>query len=146
MLINKENRSEALVKSLTELWYRSVNVSHLFLTEEDIEKLIPFVQMGLEAIEHLLVEYDGEEIVGFMGIEDQKLEMLFLDVLYMRKGYGKKLVLQAIKNFDVLYVDVNEDNPSAVEFYKKMGFTQYDRNELDDQGNHFPILKMKLNM
>lgn len=39
---------------------------------------------------------------------------------------------------------MNEDNPNGVDFYKKMGFMEYDRSELDDQGNNFPILKLKL--
>lgn len=129
---------------LTDLWYRSVKATHLFLKEDDIKRLVPFVKMGLEGIQSLIVEYDGDTPVGFMGIEDKKMEMLFLDVPYMKKEYGKKLILEGINDFDVQYVDVNEDNPNAVEFYKKMGFMQYDRNELDDQGNNFPILKLKL--
>ena len=34
--------------------------------------------------------------------------------------------------------------PQAKGFYEHMGFKVYKRNELDEQGNHYPILYMKL--
>lgn len=145
MLIEKENRKKELISTLKEIWYRSVKATHLFLSEEDITKLVPFVEIGLEEIDTLIVEYNDLVPIGFMGIDDNKLEMLFLDTPYMRKGYGRKLINQAIKEHQVLFVDVNEQNPDAVKFYKAMGFSQYDRSEFDDQGNNFPILKLKLN-
>ncbi len=144
MLIKQENRSKELISKLKEIWLRSVKATHLFLSEDDIVKLIPFVEMGLEQIEVLVVEYSDNVPIGFMGIDKNKLEMLFLDTPFMRKGYGRKLLNQAIDEFHVEYVDVNEKNPNAVEFYKVMGFSQYDRSEVDDQGNNFPILKLKL--
>ncbi len=145
MLIRQENRSKELVSELKEIWLRSVKATHLFLSEEDIIKLIPFVEIGLEQIEVLVVEYSDNLPIGFMGIDGNKLEMLFLDTPFMKKGYGRKLLTQAIDEFNVEYVDVNEQNPNAVEFYKAMSFSQYDRSAVDDQGNNFPILKLKLN-
>lgn len=41
-------------------------------------------------------------------------------------------------------MDVNEQNPQAVGFYKHMGFDTFKRSEFDEQGNPFPILHMKL--
>ena len=41
-------------------------------------------------------------------------------------------------------MDVNEQNPGAYHFYKRMGFTVYERSETDDQGNPFPILRLCL--
>ncbi len=144
MLVKREGRNKELISILKEIWYRSVKSTHHFLSEDDISKLIPFVEMGLKQIEALIVEYDELTSVGFMGIEGNKLEMLFLDTPYMKKGYGRKLISQAISEYQVSFVDVNEQNPNAVAFYKAMGFSQFDRSELDDQGNNFPILKFKL--
>ncbi len=144
MEIKQENRNKKLLSELKDIWLRSVKATHLFLSEDDIIKLIPFVDMGLEQIETLVVEYNDNVPIGFMGVAGNKLEMLFLDAPHMRKGYGKKLLNQAISELHVEYVDVNEQNPNAVAFYKAMGFIQYERSELDDQGNNFPILKLKL--
>ncbi len=145
MIIKQENRNKELILELKEIWLRSVKATHFFLSEDHITKLIPFVEMGLEHIETLVVEYNDNVPIGFMGIDGNKLEMLFLDTPFMKKGFGRKLLTQAIDEFNVEYVDVNEQNPNAVEFYNAMGFSQYDRSELDDQGNNFPILKLKLN-
>ena len=35
------------------------------------------------------------------------------------------------------------ENPAAVKFYEKMGFRTFRRDSTDDQGNPFPILRMK---
>lgn len=70
--------------------------------------------------------------------------MLFLEPACIGKGIGKNLVTKAIHEHEVSYVDVNEQNPHAVDFYKRFGFVVYERTEFDEQGNSFPILKMKL--
>ena len=44
----------------------------------------------------------------------------------------------------VAEVTVNEQNPSAIEFYKKMGFSAYKRTELDEQGRPFPLIYMRI--
>ena len=82
--------------------------------------------------------------IAFMGIEENKLEMLFIKNSERGKGLGKKLLNYGIENYNVNYLAVNEDNPQAKSFYEHMGFKVYQRNELDDQGNLYPVLYMKL--
>jgi len=144
MLIENLDRTEALISELTALWETSVRATHSFLKEENIIELMPYVEIGLKGIEHLIVAYENQKIVGFMGIEQEKIEMLFLEPTYIGKGIGKNLITKAIEEYGVLYVDVNEQNPHAADFYKKAGFEVFERTELDEQGNPFPILKMKL--
>ena len=79
-----------------------------------------------------------------MGIEENKLEMLFITSEYRGKEIGKKMLSYGIENYGVTDLAVNEDNPQAKEFYEYMGFKVYQRNELDDQGNPYPVLYMKL--
>lgn len=79
-----------------------------------------------------------------MGIEENKLEMLFIKNSERGKGIGKKLINYGIEKYGVNKVTVNEDNPQAKGFYEHMGFKVYKRNELDDQGNNYPVLYMKL--
>lgn len=78
-----------------------------------------------------------------MGIQSGKIEMLFLHPDYFRKSIGRMLIQKAFSELDVQYVDVNEQNPSAVRFYERMGFRTFRRDSTDDQGNPFPILRMK---
>lgn len=81
---------------------------------------------------------------AFMGVDGNKVEMLFVLPDYFGKGIGKALLQHGIEIEKIRFVDVNEQNPSAYEFYKHMGFVVYERNEIDDQGNPFPILKLRL--
>ena len=79
-----------------------------------------------------------------MGIENNKLEMLFIALEYRGKGIGKKMLLYGIENYGVNNLAVNEDNPLAKGFYEHMGFKVYERHELDDQGKPYPVLYMRL--
>lgn len=47
-------------------------------------------------------------LIGFMGIAEGNLEMLFIDNNYRGTGIGKKLVTYAINHLQVTKVDVNE--------------------------------------
>lgn len=144
MLTDNPNRTRQLISELTAIWEDSVRATHPFLKEENIIELMPYVEIGLRQIQHLIVAYENQDAIGFMGIEYDKIEMLFLKSTYIGKGIGRNLITKAIQEYGVLYVDVNEQNPHAVDFYNKVGFQVYERTELDEQGNPFPILKMKL--
>lgn len=144
MLVENPDRTEQLIGELTAVWEASVRATHTFLKEEDIIGLQPFVEIGIKEIDNLIVAYENHNPIGFMGIARGKLEMLFLEPTYIGKGIGKKLITKAIQEYEVSYVDVNEQNPHAVDFYKRAGFVVFERTEIDEQGNPFPILKMKL--
>lgn len=49
-----------------------------------------------------------------------------------------------MKNYDVCELTVNEQNSQAIGFYETMGFKTYKRTELDEEGNPYPLLYMKL--
>lgn len=137
-------RDAGLIDRLADVWDVSVRTSHHFLTEEDITGLRPQVKAALQGIEHLIVVWDGDAPEGFMGIQDQKIEMLFLSSSCIGKGIGKELIDIAINEYDAVYVDVNEQNEKAEGFYRHMGFRTFRRDETDEQGNPFPILHMQL--
>ena len=132
-------------EKLVHIWEQSVKVTHLFLTETDIAMLIPDVKLGLEGIDKLIVAKDQSgEPLGFMGVANRKIEMLFISPEYFGRGIGTLLINYAISVLDANLVDVNEQNPKALGFYKHSGFEVYDRSEIDEQGRPFPILHMKL--
>jgi len=143
--IKKEERSKKLIKELLNVWESSVRATHNFISNEEIEKIKEYVPQALAGISNLIVETDeNEKPIAFMGIEENKLEMLFIKNSERRKGIGKKLLNYGIEKYGVNKVTVNDDNPQAKGFYEHMGFKVYKRNELDDQGNNYPVLYMKL--
>lgn len=137
-------RAAHLIDTLLFLWEESVRATHHFLSDEDIRSLIPCVKEGLSGIELLLVATHKNSPVAFMGIDGNKIEMLFVLPRYFGKGVGKALTTHAITQYGVQYVDVNEQNPQAIGFYQRLGFNSFERTACDEQGNPFPILKMKL--
>ena len=92
----------------------------------------------------IIIENENNIPIAFMGIEDTKLEMLFIKNSERRKGLGTKLLSYGIENYGVNELAVNEQNPNAKVFYEHLGFKVYKRTELDEQGNPYPILYMKL--
>ena len=137
-------RPVQLVSALTELWEQSVRASHHFLNESNISNLRPVVEQALKEIPVLAVARYGNEIAGFIGVAEKKIEMLFVRPSYFGNGIGRSFLDWAINNYNVEYIDVNEQNEKAASIYLHWGFKVYERTELDDYGNPFPILKMRL--
>ena len=138
-------RDETLCGQLLAVWEESVRATHLFLSEEDIIRLRQQVVPALKQIQHLLTAVDGRgNPIGFMGIQEDSLEMLFLHPQNRGKGLGKQMLQLAVDNYGVRKLCVNEQNPAAQNFYEHMGFTVERRSEYDDFGNPFPILHMVL--
>ncbi len=130
---------------LVEVWEASVRATHDFLKEEDIRYFRPLIlNTYLDAVE-LRCARDGQGIVlGFLGVADHNLEMLFIHPDNRGMGIGRKLLDFAIDELEVQKVDVNEQNEQAVGFYEHYGFEVIGRSALDASGKPYPILHMKL--
>ena len=139
------DRNTCFVSALLSIWEESVRATHLFLSDSEIDKIKEYVPQALGEVEHLIVaEDDSGRLVGFMGISATRLEMLFLSPDKRGRGIGKQLINFGIANYGINEVTVNEQNPQAVGFYKHMGFETYKRTDLDEQGNPYLLLYMKL--
>ena len=118
-------------------------VTHYFLKEEDFNgikaALIPdyFPNVDLYTIA------DKGVYLGFIGLGPDSIEMLFIDSDSRGQGYGSALV-EFAKQRGATKVDVNEQNPSALNFYKAKGFHIISRDETDDAGRPYPILHLSL--
>ena len=140
-----KDRNEQLLAELLEIWERSVRATHLFLSDAEVKKIKEYVPVALESVEHLFVAGNTpDEPVAFMGIENNRLEMLFLLPRIRGTGIGRELLQHGMEQYHVTEVTVNEQNPQAIGFYEHMGFVTYKRTELDEEGNPYPLLYMRL--
>lgn len=137
-------RDEDTLEKLLVIWRASVSGTHTFLTEADIDGIARYVPSALRNVPVLVVAEEDGKLVGFAGVDGCKLEMLFLSPDVRGMGIGKKIVQYLFEKYRVKEVCVNEQNPQATGFYERMGFRVYKREELDGQGNPFPLLYMKL--
>ncbi|WP_139650580.1 GNAT family N-acetyltransferase [Raoultibacter phocaeensis] len=143
--VAKPERTERLVEELARLWEASVRPTYAFLSETDVVDLRPEVRAGLAAIDCLAVAFDDEaHVIGFVGVEGDKVEMLFVAPEAFGAGVGRKLLERATRELGARKLDVNEGNPGARGFYEHLGFEVVGRSEVDDQGRPFPLLHMEL--
>lgn len=143
-VVEINERGPELTAQLLTVWERSVQATHTFLSGEEIAEIKRYVPQALEQVPHLIVlEDEGGAPAAFMGIGEQKLEMLFLAPEIRGKGHGKRLLQYGIERYAVREVTVNEQNPQAVGFYEHMGFQTCRRTERDEQGGPYPLLYMR---
>lgn len=119
-------------------------LTHLFLSVDEINNIKQYVPQAIKDVSILVIaENKNGNPVGFMGVDDKRLEMLFVLDKYRGQGIGKQLLQYGIENYSINELTVNEQNPRAKGFYEHMGFEVYKRTELDEQGNPYPLLYMK---
>ncbi len=138
-----QTRTPQLIEELMSVWESSVRVTHLFLSDDEVKSIKEYVPRALENVEHLIVA-ESKKSVAFMGIQRERLEMLFIAPEERGKGIGKQLLQYGFQNYGITEVTVNEQNPQAVGFYEHMGFKTYKRTDLDEEGAPYPLLYMKL--
>ncbi|MDR2754587.1 MAG: GNAT family N-acetyltransferase [Planctomycetaceae bacterium] len=144
MNIKIEKYQTKYKNELLNVWEKSVLATHGFLKDHDfisIRKMLREMDFETLTVFCLINE---SNVIGFIGLDKTKIEMLFLDPDHIGKGLGKQLIEFALLNFNADSVDVNEQNVHAVEFYKKLGFETFERTEKDNSGKRYPLLKMRL--
>ena len=130
-------------EALAGVWERSVRATHHFLKEEDIrhfrERIVGCYFPQVELWKYV----EGGSICGFVGLSDM-IEMLFVEPAWFRRGIGSRLLTFAVKERGMTRVDVNEQNPGALAFYRAHGFEPVSRSDTDSEGNPFPIIHLSL--
>ena len=137
------------LESLALLWRRSVEATHDFLPPAEVERLFEDVRrLYLPGVESLWVaerheaSAQGGRPVGFMGCNGPQVEMLFVDPASFRCRVGTALLAHVKVAHQQLALDVNEQNPQALAFYKRQGFRIVGRSAQDGQGMPYPLLHM----
>jgi len=138
------DRTPSLIRQLLVIWEASVRATHLFLSDAEVRKIRKYVPQALAGVSHLVIaERKVGSPVAFMGVEGQRLEMLFLSPEERGTGLGRQLLDYGIRRYGICEVTVNEQNPQAVGFYEHMGFAVYKRTDHDEAGDPYPLLCMK---
>ena len=137
------------------------------VTKEDFPHLLKVLETMVEDISDFLKEDDFEffkkyrmsyyferlyffaytdqkgKVKGFLGVSEEKVEMLFIGTEFRGSGVAKKLMDFVIKNLKITKVDVSETNKTAVSFFNHLGFKVVGRSETDNEGKNYPILHLE---
>ena len=139
------DRSDALVHSLTELWERSVRATHHFLSDDEIAAIRPYVPEAIRGVSvFLTANTDDGTPTAFIGVENHRIKMLFVDPRHFRRGIGRALLEHVLTHFGADAVTVNEQNPEALAFYEHLGFVVEKRTPTDEAGRPYPLLYLRL--
>jgi putative acetyltransferase len=136
--------NEIYRQEILAIWENSVLATHHFLSLTDFVEIKQLVaNLNFNEFQ-VFCSVNENTVMGFIGVADEKVEMLFLDPKYFGHGIGKKLLSFAVDELNVNKVDVNEQNTKAIKFYQNFGFQTFERTDKDDQGKSYPLLRMKL--
>ena len=143
MIIEVVEKADHL--KLIEIWESSVRATHDFLVEADLQELKPLIlEQYFDAVDLRCAKNGNGEILGFCGVHDGAIEMLFISPDARGKGVGALLAAHAIKEQGATKVDVNEQNEQAKGFYLHIGFSVVGRSAVDGQGKAYPLLHLAL--
>ncbi len=143
--MNIEKVAKADHLTLLEIWEGSVRATHHFLAEDDLQQLKPLIlEQYFDAVDLRCAKNSNGEILGFCGVDDGNIEMLFIAPAVRGKGIGALLASNAIHEQGASKVDVNEQNAQALGFYQHLGFKVTGRSPVDGQGKAYPLLHMAL--
>lgn len=130
--------------ALVAIWTRAVDATHDFLAAEDRDRIRAHLAADYFPQVLLTVAERGGRPVGFAGTAEGGLEMLFVDPAVHGTGVGSALLSHVRTEQNVVRVDVNEQNPDALAFYRRRGFTVTGHSPVDDAGRPYPLLHLRL--
>ena len=132
------------VAQLLEVWRRSVDATHDFLTSEDRKAIDRIVADDYLPSAELMVAVDESDApVAFLGGSRREIESLFVDPAVHGQGVGRLLVQHFASLAEgELRVDVNEQNAGARAFYERLGFRFDGRSPDDGDGRPYSLLHM----
>ncbi len=129
---------------LFEIWHDAVRATHGFLAEDDFQFYAKLVREEMLPAGTFWVAADVEDrVLGFLHLDGEKVEALFVDPAHHRKGIGRALMDHALKRSGTLELDANEQS-GAVDYYRGLGFREVGRSELDGAGRPYPLVHMRL--
>ena len=138
----RRSRPEDGVRAVA-IWRAAVDATHHFLTPEHRVEIDLLVQDFLPRADLWLAVDADDRAIGFMIAGDGHMDALFVDAEHHGQGVGRALVAQALAENPSLTTDVNEQNPGALAFYRRLGFEVTGRSETDDHGRPYPLLHLR---
>ena len=102
-------------EAIAELWEASVRATHHFLKPKEIGFYKPYLlKYALPACRLYGIKTNEGKLCAFIGLSDDKIEMLFVNPKFFKNGCGRRLVDFAEREISLLYCGVQEE-----EKYKK---------------------------
>ena len=124
-----------------EIWRAAVDATHGFLSAEHRLEIDGIVSGFLPQAGLWLVD-DADRPVGFLVMDGDMIDALFVDPAVHGRGFGSALMSHALSLAPHARVDANEQASNALPFYEAKGFVRIGRSERDSDGRPYPIVHL----
>ena len=126
-----------------EIWRDAVDATHRFLAPEDRAEIDRMVAAWLPTVALWMTDDDGGRPVGFLVMDGDMIDALFVDPAVHGRGYGTALLNHALELSPHATVDASEQASNALAFYEARGFVRIGRSETDPQGRPYPLICLR---
>ena len=109
------------INPVMQIWKKENIKAHKFISKEYWKNNYNYIKEILPNAE-IYVYVLKENIVGFIGINENYIEGIFIDINNQCKGIGTSLLNKVKENRDNLTLSVYKKNINAINFYKKNDF------------------------
>ena len=110
------------INRVADIWLKTNLKAHFFIPEQYWISNYEFVKELLPQAEVYVYE-DDKMIQGFIGINDEYIEGIFVSDEMQSRGIGKMLLDYIKDKKDRLQLKVYQKNVRAMSFYQREGFT-----------------------
>ncbi len=110
------------INDVMEIWKNENIKAHQFIPNEYWESNYSNVKEALLNAE-IYVYIIEENILGFIGLDQNYIEGIFIDTNNQCNGIGTSLLNKVKENRNTLTLSVYKKNINAINFYKKNDFT-----------------------
>jgi len=109
------------IDSVANIWLNTNIQAHWFIDEQYWKKNYELVKgMLLESEVYVYVE--NSEVYGFIGVNDEHIEGIFITNEVQSRGIGKSLLDFVKEKKERLHLNVYQKNTRAITFYRIEGF------------------------
>ena len=118
-MIRKFEKSD--INDVMQIWKNENIKAHKFISKEYWENNYSYVK-GILPNAEIYVYVIEENIVGFVGVNQNYIEGIFVDINNQYNGIGTLLLNKVKENKTNLILNVYKKNKKAINFYKKNNF------------------------
>ena len=137
--------TSADVPRALQIWRDAVDATHGFLAPEHRREIDAMVaEQFLPNAELWIVDGDDGQAAGFLVMDGDMIDALFVDPALHGRGYGTALLDHALTLAPDARVDANEQATNALPFYLSKGFRPVGRSETDPQGRPYPLIHLRM--
>ena len=109
------------IDEVMEIWKKENIRTHNFISKEYWKNNYEYVKDILPNAD-IYVYIMNENIVGFIGVNNDHIEGIFVDINNQHNGIGTSLLNKIKEEKEKLNLSVYKKNINAIKFYKKNGF------------------------